>query len=59
MCHANKQNMHDKKISHIRIPKPNKHNKNMKRKLLTIAMLTTAMAMNAALKIDRIDPTDW
>lgn len=31
----------------------------MKRKLLTIAMLTTAMAMNAALKIDRIDPTDW
>lgn len=59
MCHANKQNMHDKEISHIRIPKPNKHNKNMKRKLLTIAMLTTAMAMNAALKIDRIDPTDW
>ena len=51
--------MHDKEISHIRIPKPNKHNKNMKRKLLTIAMLTTAMAMNAALKIDRIDPTDW
>ena len=31
----------------------------MKRKLLTIALLTTAMAMNAALKIDRIDPTDW
>lgn len=26
---------------------------------MTIAMLTTAMAMNAALKIDRIDPTDW